>query len=490
MLFEDLKLNRQLLNAVADMGYEYATPIQEQAIPQIMAGHDILGIAQTGTGKTAAYLLPVLMKIKYAQGILPRAVITAPTRELVLQISDNLKELSKNTDLRFATLYGGVGPKYQKEVLANGVDIVVATPGRMLDLYLEGLLMFKHIEVLIIDEADKMMDMGFMPQIRRMLEVLPRKRQNLLFSATFAPKVELLAAEFLEYPVKVEVSPQATPVETVTQILYEVPNFKTKVNLLLHLLQHNPDMSRVFVFVRTRLIAENISKYLERKLGVANVRVIHANKGQNTRINAMDAFREGEIRVLVATDVAARGLDIPHVTHVINFDFPVIYEDYVHRIGRTGRAQALGAAITFMNKSERWHLNHLQKLIRMTVPQESIPGDVYIEETPVEEEQDMLRQIDDQRKKDDPTFQGAFHEKKNAVKIAATKARTAKATAKNNTKVGKKIAARAAQGASKTKSKSAVITAGTPKAKGRTFKANTMAIGATAKRQTGNRGKS
>lgn len=410
--FEALKLNRQLLNAVQEQGYTVPTPIQEKAIPQIMAGHDILGIAQTGTGKTAAYILPLLMRIKYAQGVLPRALIIAPVRELVMQIADNLKELSAYTDIRTVALYGGIGPKAQKEQLTNGVDIIVATPGRLLDLYGTNDFKPKLIEVLIIDEADKMMDMGFMPQIRQLLEVLPRKRQNLLFSATFPPRVESLSAEFLEFPMRIEVAPQATPIETVNQALYLVPNFKTKVNLLLHLIQDEETFNRVFVFVRTRTAAENISKFLTRKLGEANVRVIHANKGQNTRINSMDSFREGDIRVMVATDVAARGLDIPLVSHVINFDFPVIYEDYVHRIGRTGRANQLGAAITFMTKADKWHLAKLEKLIRMQIPTLEIPEEVKIEETPFEEEQAMLREIDNQRKKDDPTFQGAFHEKK------------------------------------------------------------------------------
>lgn len=424
MLFSDFDLNKQLLNAVEDLGYTEPTPIQEQAIPKILAGHDILGIAQTGTGKTAAYLLPLLMKIKYAQGMHPRALIIAPTRELVMQIGQNLEQLKKYTDLRHVVLYGGVGPKTQRYTVLDGVDIVVATPGRLMDLYLEGSLVLKTVQSFIIDEADKMMDMGFMPQIRKLLEVLPRKKQNLLFSATFAEKVEKLSEEFLEYPLRIEVTPQATPVETVAQRLYNVPNLRTKINLLLHLLKDTEHFTRVFVFVRTRTVAENISKYLIRRLGEENVRVIHANKGQNTRINAMEAFKEGTVRVLVATDVAARGLDIPAVSHVINFDFPVIYEDYVHRIGRTGRAHAIGEAITFCTMADEWHLLKLQKIIRMKVPLEAIPEGVYIEETPYDEQQTMLKEIDNQRKKDDPNFQGAFHEKKARPGVPTTRTST------------------------------------------------------------------
>lgn len=447
MKFEDMALNRQLLDAIAAVGYTEPTPVQEQAIPKILAGQDVLGIAQTGTGKTAAYLLPILMRVKYAKEDHPRALIVAPTRELAMQIAENLDQLKLFTDLRAVTLIGGVGPKAQRDALAKGVDIVVATPGRLMDMYLEGSLLLKLVTHLVIDEADKMMDMGFMPQIRALLEVLPRKRQNLLFSATFPPKVEELSHEFLEYPIKVEVSPQATPVETVKQRLFEVPNFKTKINLLLFLLRDEETFTRVFVFVRTRQVAENISRFLIRKLGEAQVRVVHANKGQNTRMNAMDDFRQGNVRVMVATDVAARGLDITAVSHVINFDFPIIYEDYVHRIGRTGRAHAIGEAITFLTKADRWHLQKLESIIRMQVPQERIPAGVYVEDTPFDEEQAMLREMDNQRKKDDPTFQGAFHEKKVRPGMKPVKAATVsdaiKASASKGRKAGNGTAASA-----------------------------------------------
>ena len=263
--FEDFELNKQLLNAVAEAGYTQPTPIQQKAIPMILQGHDVLGIAQTGTGKTAAYLLPLLMKIKYAQGMHPRCLILAPTRELAMQIDEAITELAKYTDIRHTAIYGGLGPKPQIERIKNGLDILVATPGRFMDLYLNGTIITKQIAYMILDEADKMMDMGFMPQIRKVLEIIPRKRKNLLFSATFPEKVERLSSEFLEAPMRIEVTPQATTAETVKQSLYEVPNFITKLNLLANLLQ-NEEIKRAIVFTRTKTVADNVFKFLGRKI--------------------------------------------------------------------------------------------------------------------------------------------------------------------------------------------------------------------------------
>ncbi|GIV39756.1 MAG: ATP-dependent RNA helicase RhlE [Thermonema sp.] len=411
MTFEELKLTRQFLNAIEEAGYQSPTPIQEKAIPPALAGHDIIGIAQTGTGKTAAYALPMLMKLKYAQGKHPRGLVLVPTHELTKQVSEAIARLACYTDLRCVPIFGGKGIKKQIEQLAEGVDIVVATPGRLMDVYLAGGLQLKHVKTFVIDEADRMLDLGFMPQIRRILEVLPRKRQNLLFSATFSEKVERLCEEFIEYPVKIEITPQATPAETVEQYLYEVPNIKTKINLLMHLLEQE-SLKKVLVFTRRRRIATAVYKYLHRKLGEDSVRVIHANKDQNARTNALDAFRKGELRVLVATDVAARGIDVSEVTHVINFEVPVLYEEYVHRIGRTGRAFRHGTAITFVNPAEEYHIKKIEALIKMKIPRLPLPDAVEVAETPFEEKQEMAREIDKQRKKEDPTFQGAFHEKK------------------------------------------------------------------------------
>lgn len=409
--FAAFKLNKQLLNAVADLGWQTPTPVQEKVIPLALEGHDVLGIAQTGTGKTAAYLLPLLMRLKYAQSDFPRALIIAPTRELVMQIAEHFRKLAAYTDLRCTALYGGVGMKAQIEAVKAGTDVIVATPGRFTDVYRTGALTVKELKIFVLDEADKLMDMGFMPQIRKLLEIIPRKRQNLLFSATMPEKVVRLSEEFLEAPVRVEIAPQATAAQTVAQRLYRVPNLKTKVNLLAHLLADQTQIKRAIVFCRTKENAENIAKFINRKI-TPRVRVIHANKGQNTRINAMQAFKEGDVQILVATDVAARGIDISEVSHVINFDVPIVYEDYVHRIGRTGRAGREGVAVTFCNDAEVYHIEKIQKLIRQTIPVCDLPPQVVVEPTSFEEQQAIAREIDRQKRRENPDFKGAFHEKK------------------------------------------------------------------------------
>lgn len=410
--FEDLKLNRQLLNAVAEAGYTHPTPIQQKAIPAILAGQDVMGVAQTGTGKTAAYVLPMLMKLKYAQGNDARGLILAPTRELAMQIEENSRAFAKYTDLRTVVVYGGLGPKTQIAQIEKGIDIMVATPGRFLDLYLAGHINTKYLQFLVMDEADKMMDMGFIGSLHRILEVIPRKRQNLLFSATMSGLVHKIAGDFLKYPTVIEVALQATPAQNVSQVVYRVPNLKTKINLLQHLLKNSEEFNRLIVFCRTKTVADNIYSYLERRHHAENVRVIHANKGQNTRINSINAFKDGTVRLLVATDVAARGLDVSQVSHVINFDVPIVTEDYVHRIGRTGRAENLGDAITFCTEAEEYYLEKIEKLIRQPIPVAVMPDEVFIEQTPYEERQGMARDIDLQKRKDDPDFKGAFHEKK------------------------------------------------------------------------------
>ncbi|SFB93547.1 ATP-dependent RNA helicase RhlE [Parapedobacter composti] len=410
--FADFKFNRQILNAIEEAGYTVPTPIQQKAIPPILAGQDVMGIAQTGTGKTAAFVLPILMKLKYAQGNDARALILSPTRELAMQIEENIRLFAKYTDLRTVVLYGGLGPKAQIAELEKGVDIIVATPGRFLDLYLEGHIVTKSLNVLVMDEADKMMDMGFISKLHRILEVVPRKRQNLLFSATMSELVHKIAGDFLAFPTVVEVSEQATPAQTVTQALYYVPNLKTKINLLQHLLKDDETLHRLIVFCKTKAVADNVFSFLERKYGSENVRVIHANKGQNTRINSINAFKEGTVRILVATDVAARGLDVSNVSHVINFDVPIVIEDYVHRIGRTGRAFNTGDAITFCNPAEEYYIRKIEKLIRQQIPVAPIPEEVTVTETGFEERQAIAREIDAQKRKENPEFKGAFHEKK------------------------------------------------------------------------------
>lgn len=393
------------------MGFEHPTEVQRRVIPLVLGGQGVIGIAQTGTGKTAAYMLPLLKKLSHAQGNEARALILAPTKELVVQLATHAHALAKHTDLRVVSLYGGVGPKAQIEQVQAGCDLLIATPGRFMELYLRQEVPASQIKTLVLDEADRMLDMGFLPQLRKVFEVIPQKRQNLLFSATFPAKVEKLAEEFLLFPTKVEVTPQATPAIEVQQSQIHVPNLKTKINLLEKLLLNRDQFQRVMVFARTKQVADDVTKFIDRK-GLGPVRVIHSNKGQNARINAMNEFRQGNLRVLVSTDVSARGIDVSGVSHVINFDVPLLYEDYVHRIGRTGRARQFGEAITFVTPPEEYHIEHIEKLIRGKIPVRPLPEGVAIEETFREERQEQDRKLDRQKQKADPTFKGAFHEAK------------------------------------------------------------------------------
>lgn len=410
--FEDFKLNKQILNAIADLEFTTPTPVQKLAIPKVLAGHDVLGIAQTGTGKTAAYALPILMKIKYAQGDDPRCIVLVPTRELVLQVEEAFQCFSEYLDLRIVGVYGGAGIKAQAAKVLEGVDILVGTPGRLMDIYKMQAVVFNKVNTVVLDEVDRMLEMGFSHQIQNLITLFPhKKRQNLFFSATFPDKCEKIAEDFLQFPEKIEISPEQITARTVDQRIYHVPNFLTKINLLGHLMMDEEEFSRVIIFTRTKAHAENISKYLAKRFE-GEVKTIHSNKGQNTRLNSIAEFKEGDARFLVATDVASRGLDVSMVSHVVNFDVPLVYNDYVHRVGRTGRAGAKGTAITFVNDAEKWHVRKIEKLIAMRVPVIDIPEAVKVEETPFEERQTILREVDNQKKKDNPSFKGAFHEKK------------------------------------------------------------------------------
>jgi ATP-dependent RNA helicase RhlE len=413
--WNEFKLNKQLLDAVSDAGYSVPTEIQQKCIPLIAGGQQVIGIAQTGTGKTAAYMLPVLLKLRYAQGTDVRALILVPTKELVIQVAGQARVFAKHTDLRVVEIYGGVGTKTQIEKIQSGLDLLIATPGRFLELYQRNELILKQIKTLVLDEADKMMDMGFMPQLRKIFEVIPPKRQNILFSATFPQKVERLAEEFLDFSVRVEVSPQATVAVEVEQALYHIPNAHTKINFLEYLLTKNDALNRVMIFTRTKEVANNVCKFLDRKK-LGPVRVVHSNKGQNSRINAVNEFKEGKLRILVATDVASRGIDVTNVSHVINFDVPIVYEDYVHRTGRTGRAFQKGKAITLVTDAEKYHIDKIEKIIREKIPVRMLPREVIVEATSVEEAQAMAREIDRQKRYEDPEFKGAFHEKKYLLK--------------------------------------------------------------------------
>ena len=408
--FKDLKITRQFIDALTDMGVVSPTDIQGKALPPALAGQDVLGVAQTGSGKTLAYLIPVAMQIKFAKGQHPRALILVPSKELAVQVFRNLQSLIKNTDLRCIVLYGGVGRKTQIEELQQGSDILVATPGRFLDLYGLGHIHARSIKILVLDEADRMMDMGFMPQLRRVLDVIPVKRQNLLFSATFPERVEIMAAEFLEFPTRVFGENRERPVSKVEQIRYSAPNFRSKLALLLHLLQ-DPKMAKVMVFCRTKDVAERVSRYLVR-MDIGEVRVLHANKAQNTRLHAMDLFGEGKIRVLVTTDVSSRGIDVDRVSHVVNFEVPRDPNDYLHRIGRTARIEREGAAITLVSENEERHINIIAQKMDTPITEKPWPeGLAYGDDLPGEKRQREIEK-DLERQRKDPKYKGAFHKKK------------------------------------------------------------------------------
>jgi ATP-dependent RNA helicase RhlE len=410
--FENLKLNKQLLSAIREMGYQQPTVVQVKAIPAVLGGQDVMAIAQTGTGKTAAYLLPLLRILNYPQGEDARALILVPTRELSIQVGQALQDLGKYTGLRHAVVFGGQGAKDQIAAIQSGIDILVASPGRYLDLYQQGHINARKIKHLVLDEAERLMDKSFISQFHRILETMPQKRQNLLFSATMSDLVKKISGDFLDFPIEIHVEPGRKTADTVSQSVYHTPNLRSKLNLLQHLLDRNDEFRKVILFCKTKVSATAIGKFLQRIYGEAQVLVIHGNKTQQTRINTVQRFRESDVRLLVATDLAARGLDIPDVSHVINFDVPVVYEDYVHRIGRTGRAFRTGASITFVHEADELHLHEIESLIGQKIALLPWPKEVEQTETPFEELQEMRREIDRMRRKKEPDFKGAFHEKK------------------------------------------------------------------------------
>jgi ATP-dependent RNA helicase RhlE len=357
MSFESLGLAPKLLSAVSSMGYQTATPIQEQAIPHVLAGTDVVGVAQTGTGKTAAFVLPMLQRTPTRQGV--RALVVTPTRELALQIADVVHAVSKRTGHRHAVIIGGVGMQPQIQKLRRGVDIVIACPGRLLDVQSRGAVDLSRVETLVLDEADRMLDMGFWPDVRKILALLPAERQSLLFSATMSPGVLKVIEATLHEPVRVEVSPPATPVDRIEQAVYPVCSTQ-KTDLLLGLLDRS-EHTRTLVFTRTQRRADRLHKQVERK-GVASA-TIHGGRSQSQRQSALESFKSGRSNVLVATDVVGRGIDITEVSHVVNYDLPHTPDDYVHRIGRTARAGADGTAISFMDAEELETLVAIEKVL-------------------------------------------------------------------------------------------------------------------------------
>jgi ATP-dependent RNA helicase RhlE len=362
MPFKALGLHPLILQAIQETGYTEPTPIQAAAIPEVILGRDIIGIAQTGTGKTAAFTLPLLHRLHSsspARRQATRTLILAPTRELVVQIEENVCAYAKHVPIQITKVFGGVSERPQIQALRSGAEMVIATPGRLLDLMSQRCADFSALEHLVLDEADRMLDMGFLPAIRRVVNALPKKRQTLLFSATLSKEIEALTHEFQHNPKTIQIGRRSNPAETVTQFVYEVPRH-LKTALLCHLLK-DPAMDMVLVFTRTKHGADRVARKLE-SIGI-KTGTLHANRSQNQRLRALSDFRSGAIRVLIATDIAARGIDVDGISHVVNLDFPPQVEDYVHRIGRTGRANAIGDAISFICQDDHGSLRSLERFI-------------------------------------------------------------------------------------------------------------------------------
>jgi ATP-dependent RNA helicase RhlE len=370
--FDNLGLDERLLKAVRAMGYTAPTPIQEQSIPAIVAGKDVVGCAQTGTGKTAAFTLPTLQRVRPGNRR-PVALIITPTRELAAQIEGVAKQASRFTQHKVAVVYGGVGYGPQASALRKGVDILVATPGRLLDLCKQKDCRLDRVEVLVLDEADRMLDMGFWPDVKRILDMLPSDRQNLLFSATMTPEVMRIAGDMLHEPVRIDVSPPSKPIDKIAQSAYPV-NGQQKVDLLLSLIRDH-DLNKVLVFTRTKHRADRVAKVLS-NAGISGA-AIHGNRSQSQRQQALDGFKRGKHKVLVATDIVARGIDVEGISHVINFDLPTVPEDYVHRIGRTARAGKSGIAFSLIAPEEHNQLRDIEKTIGAIIACEDHDGFAY-----------------------------------------------------------------------------------------------------------------
>jgi ATP-dependent RNA helicase RhlE len=375
MTFRDLNLKKPLWNALDDLGYETPTTIQAASFNVMMSGKDTIGIAQTGTGKTLAYLLPSLCMWKFSKEPHPQILIIVPTRELVAQVVSEVEKLSAYMNLAVGGVYGGTNMNTQAAMVLLGLDVLVGTPGRILDLAANGSLQLKHAKKVIIDEVDETLSLGFRPQLLRIFEYLPAKRQNMVFSATLSEEVSLFLDDYLTTPVRVEAARAGSSLDKIDQVAFRVPNFLSKVSLLHHLLENEAENSKVLVFVSSRTLADTLFEEMEQTLG-DSVGVIHSNKAQNFRFNTVQNFQTGEINVLIATDLIARGIDVTDVSHVINFDIPESPENYIHRIGRTGRADKNGVASTFVSEKEETALSAIEALMQKKLPFTDVPSEV------------------------------------------------------------------------------------------------------------------
>ena len=411
MTFNELNLNKSLLNALNDLGLSEPTSIQRKVFSPIMAGDDVVGIAQTGTGKTFAYLLPSLRLWQFTKSPFAQIIIMVPTRELVVQVVEEAKKLTSYMNVQIVGVYGGTNIRPQIDAVLAGVDVVVGTPGRLLDLMLKGALKTKKAKRLIIDEVDEMLHQGFRTQLNNIIEFLPEKRQNLMFSATMPSEVEEIINNYTSYYKKIEAAPSGAPLENIDQSAYEADNFNTKANLLELLLSEDSSMSKVLVFVSSRRFAEALFERMnlsfENKVGV-----IHSYKSQNNRFDAVQSFDKGEYRFLIATDVIARGIDISDITHVVNFDLPDVPEKYIHRIGRTGRAEQKGVAISFISNSEKKNKTQIESLMDKEIRWEEKPEGLIISEELIDlEKPDIIVPFNNHKVKEYKPTGDAFHEK-------------------------------------------------------------------------------
>ncbi|WP_242157641.1 DEAD/DEAH box helicase [Aestuariivivens sediminis] len=412
MRFSDLNLSTPLLNALDDLGFTIPTPIQEQAFNPVASGKDIVGIAQTGTGKTFAYMLPILRHMQFSKQDNPRVLVLVPTRELVIQVVEEIEKLSKYINNRVLGVYGGTNINTQKQAVGEGLDILVSTPGRLYDLAMSRVLQLKSIQKLVIDEVDVMLDLGFRHQLINIFDILPKQRQNILFSATMTHDVDALLNDFFKAPKRISIAVSGTPVDHITQTRYNVPNFYTKVNLITHLLEDSEIFNKVLIFVAYKRMADRLFENLD-KIFPNEIGVIHSNKTQNYRFRSIEAFESGEHRILIATDIMARGLDIDHITHVINFDTPEFPENYMHRIGRTGRAERQGASILFSSDKEQESLGRIEALMKMNIPLLEFPSFVEVSSELIEEERPELKEhYNPLKHKEEDSPGPAFHEKK------------------------------------------------------------------------------
>jgi ATP-dependent RNA helicase RhlE len=410
--FQEFNISDQLHYAIDDLGFKTPTPVQSQSFPVIMSGKDMIGIAQTGTGKTLAYMLPILQELRFSKDRHPRILVMVPTRELVMQVVEEIEKFGKYLNHRVVGIYGGVNMNAQKQLLAQGTDIIVATPGRLYDLAIDRALHLKGIRKLVIDEVDVMLDLGFRFQLTNIFELLPERRQNIMFSATMTDDVNALIHDFFIAPTTVSIAVSGTPLNNISQYCYSLPNFHTKVNLLLFLLKDRQMYTKVLVFVPNKKSADMIHELLSERFG-SDVAVIHSNKTQNYRIRSVSDFNTEKTRILVTTDVMARGLDLDKISHVINFDTPSFPENYMHRIGRTGRAEQEGSSLLFYTEKEQQAKESIEHLMEIEIPIIEIPEDVEISKKLTYEEQPRILEHNNPHKTvNDGAPGSSFHEKK------------------------------------------------------------------------------